>query len=143
MGHRAVIAEEIEHARELDDLDAVQNDEFGLDEYIPDHGQSLLINGMYSTPSPAHPQPPMDEASITRPKEAHMHGSLVTVRPGSSRKKGMPPRLTAEPSQTFAPNPSTRSREDRELLEREPIDPTTRKAARVEPEEAHLVRVGA
>ena len=65
--------------------------------------------------------------------------SIVTVRSGATRAKGLPWRtdVTIQPQQTLAvePDAPALSREDRELLEREPIDPTTRKATAIAPPE--------
>lgn len=109
--------------------------------------------------------------SETRPKEAH---AMTTHSDTHVRSKGGPPASTVtlptgstkarhpwrtdvriQPAQTLAPDPDAKalSEEDRELLEREPVNPTTRKAAPIAPpetgwtiddllDEARLVRAG-
>ena len=125
---RRAIEEERQHAAELNDLEACNEDGH--------EGTKELKHGSYTTdPAP------------TRPKEAHMNRtknrksspdrSIVTVRTGGSRAR-MPWRTdcTIEPSLTMAPDPEAKaiSADDARLLAKRPVDPATRKAEPVLPE---------
>lgn len=133
---RLVIEEELRHARELDDLAAIQADEFGLDVYHPDHGAASLHRNCYTTPHEAHKEAPMSRNETIPGTPRTPVGSLSQPRPSGRVSKKRAPRLTAEPEQpklTLLPHP-----DDAALKRKRPVDPTTRKATRIIPDDPRL-----
>ena len=136
---RLVIEEELHHARELDDLAAIETDRFGLGTYYPDHGAALLRRNCYTTPhDEAHKEAPMQHLNEnTVPGTPRMPvGSLSQPRPSGRVSKKRPWRLTTqaeEPKLTLLPHP-----DDAALKYKHPVDPTTRKATRIIPNDPRL-----
>lgn len=128
---RLVIEEELRHARELDDLAAIATDGFGLRERTG--------HICYTTPQDeALKEAPMQHLNEnTVPGTPRMPvGSLSQPRPSGRVSKKRAPRLTAEPEQpklTLLPHP-----DDAALKRKRPVDPTTRKATRIIPDDPRL-----
>lgn len=108
---RLMLEEELHHAREIADLNAI-----GTKSPKPREGRT------YTTPKPSR-EPDY------RPRGLAKAPSTVEVPPGKGRAK-MPWRLSAQPSQTLVVEPEA-SAEDTELLAYEPVSPKGRRARKL------------
>lgn len=132
---RLAIAEELHHARELDDHDAVMEDGFASS---ADHEPITYTTRTTPSTTEAHKEAPtMKNAKSTA---TNRNGSIAQPRPSGRRmSKGLPARTDCaiRPSMTLVPNPESPARkaEDARFLAVDPVDPTTRKAAPVLPTE--------
>jgi len=133
----AVIEEELFHLRELQDLAAIEEDGFG-----EKHHRSGTV---FTTPHEAPKEAPMQRTPdhVPGPRIDQIPGtprmpvgSLSQPRPSGRVSKKRPWRLAAQPEQpklTLLPNP-----DDEALRRKQPIDPTTRKATRIIPDDPAL-----